>query len=139
VLVTIVTDPKLIMPSIHVMTHSLDQKVMAKRAKARKCTAEIVGNIQAKGERQHRLVISSSVIPPARNNSQRYTKMCLISPHDSAGMVIIMWCQIVKLSPAPNDTMFARMSSNCFRMIDLRSYGIQNFLRRRIFWSTCRT
>jgi hypothetical protein len=29
-----------------VMTHSLDLKVMARMAKARKCTAEIVGNIQ---------------------------------------------------------------------------------------------
>ena len=46
-------DPELIRPSIPVMTHSLDQKVVA-----RKCTAEIAGNIQAKVERQHRLVIS---------------------------------------------------------------------------------
>jgi len=43
--VTFVTDPELIRPSIPVMTHSLDQKVMARKAKARKCTAEIVGNI----------------------------------------------------------------------------------------------
>jgi hypothetical protein len=42
-----VTDPKLIRPSIPVMTHSLDQKVMTRKAKARKCTAENVGNIQA--------------------------------------------------------------------------------------------
>jgi hypothetical protein len=48
VLVTFVTDPDLIRPSIPVMTHSVDQKVMARKAKARKCTAEIVGNIQAK-------------------------------------------------------------------------------------------
>jgi hypothetical protein len=46
--VTFVTDPELIRPSIHVMTFSLDQKVMARKAKARKCTAENVGNIQAK-------------------------------------------------------------------------------------------
>ena len=51
--VAFVTDPELIRPSIPVMTHSLDQKVVA-----RKCTAEIAGNIQAKVERQHRLVIS---------------------------------------------------------------------------------
>ena len=102
--VTFVKDPELIRPSIPVMTHSLDQKVMARKAKARKCTAENVGNIQAKVDRQHRLVISFSVIPRARSNPQRYTKMCVISPHNSAGMVIIMWCQIVKLSPAPNDT-----------------------------------
>ena len=48
---TFVTDPELIRPSIPVMTHSLDQKVMARKAKARKCTAEIVGNIQAKVDR----------------------------------------------------------------------------------------
>jgi hypothetical protein len=42
----------------------------------------------------------------ATNLPQRYTKMCVISPHNSAGMVSIMWCQIVKLSPAPDD-MFA--------------------------------
>ena len=47
---TFVTDPELIRPSIPVMTHSLDQKVMA-RKKARKCTAENVGNIQAKVDR----------------------------------------------------------------------------------------
>ena len=81
--VTIVTDPELIRPSIPVMTHSFDLKVMARKAKARKCTAEIVGN---------RLAISFSVIPPAKSNPQRYTKMCVISPHNSAGMVIIMWC-----------------------------------------------
>jgi hypothetical protein len=40
-----VTYPELIRPSVLVMTHSLDQKVMARKAKARKCTAEIVGNI----------------------------------------------------------------------------------------------
>ena len=48
VLVTFVTDPELIRPSIPVMTHSVDQKVMDRKAKARKCTAEIVGNISAK-------------------------------------------------------------------------------------------
>jgi hypothetical protein len=47
---------------------------MAGKAKARNCTAVIVGNIQAKVKRQHTLVISFSVIPPARNNPQRYTK-----------------------------------------------------------------
>jgi len=46
--VTFVTDPEPTRPSIPVMTHSMDQKVMARKAKARKCTAEIVGNIQAK-------------------------------------------------------------------------------------------
>ena len=44
--ITLITGPEL--PSIPVMTHSLDQKVvMTRKAKARKCTctAEIVGNI----------------------------------------------------------------------------------------------
>jgi hypothetical protein len=49
--VTFVTDPELIRPSIPVMTHSLDQKAMTRKAKARKCTAENVGNIQAKVDR----------------------------------------------------------------------------------------
>jgi len=35
--VTFVTDPELIRPSIPVMTPSLKQKVMARKAKARKC------------------------------------------------------------------------------------------------------
>jgi len=76
-------------------------------------------------------MISFSVIPPARSNPQRYTKMCVISPHNSAGMVIIMWCQVVKLSPAPNDTFAQRELeySNCFKLID--SYGIHKLLRRR--------
>ena len=43
--VTLVTDPELIRPSITVMTQSLGQKVMARKAKARKCIVEIVGNI----------------------------------------------------------------------------------------------
>jgi hypothetical protein len=64
----------------------LNQKVVAKKARARKCTAEIVGNIQAKVERQHRLVIILSVIPPSRSNPQRYTKLSVMSPHNSAGM-----------------------------------------------------
>ena len=46
--VTFVTNSELVGPSISVMSHSLDQKVKARKAKARKCTAENVGNIQAK-------------------------------------------------------------------------------------------
>jgi hypothetical protein len=46
---------------------------MARKAKARKCTVEIVGIMQAKV--LSRFVIFFSVIPPARNNPQRYTKM----------------------------------------------------------------
>ena len=40
---------------------------MARKAKARKCSAEVAGNVQAKVERQHRLLISFSVIPPSRS------------------------------------------------------------------------
>ena len=76
---------------------------MARKAKARKCSAEVAGNVQAKVERQHRLLISFSVIPPSRSIPQRYTEMCVICPHNSAGMVSFMWCQNVKISPAPND------------------------------------
>jgi len=98
-----VIDPELIRPSIPVMTHSLAQNVVARKAKARKCAAEVAGNVQAKVERQHRLLISFSVIPPSRSIPQRYTKMCVMCPHNSAGMVSFMWCQHVKISPAPND------------------------------------
>jgi hypothetical protein len=49
--VIFVRDPELVRPSIPVMTHSLDQKDMTRKAKARKCTAESVGNIQAKVDR----------------------------------------------------------------------------------------
>ena len=87
---------------------------MARKAIARMCKqAEIVGNIKVKVVRQYRLVISFSVIPPVRRNPQRYTKMCVTSPHNSAGMVIIMWCQIVKLSPALDDT-FAQSELKLF-------------------------
>jgi len=76
-------------------------------------------------------VISFSVIPPARSNPQRYTKMCVISPHNSAEMVIIMWCQIVKLSPAPDDT-FVQSELELFQIDrSARSYGYQKLLRCR--------
>jgi hypothetical protein len=101
--VTYVTDLELIRPSILVMTHSLDQKVVARKAKARKCAAEVAGNVQAKVERQHRLLISFSVIPPSRSFPRRYTEMCVICPHNSAEMVSFMWYQNVNISPAPND------------------------------------
>jgi len=41
--VTSVTDPELIRPSIPVMTHSLDQKVVARKAKARKFSLDYKG------------------------------------------------------------------------------------------------
>jgi len=61
--------------------------------------------------------------------------MCVTSPHNSAGMVIIMWCQIVKLSPAPIDT-FVQSELKLFYIDSLfsRSYGmhsIQKLLRCR--------
>ena len=49
--VTFVTDPELIRPSIPVMAHSLNQKVVTREAKARKSAAETTGNVQAKVER----------------------------------------------------------------------------------------
>jgi len=57
--------------------------------------------------------------------------MCVISPHNSAGMVIIMWCRIVKLSPAPDDT-YMQIELELFQIDRFaRSYGIQKLLRRR--------
>ena len=78
------------------MMHSLDLKAVAREAKARKCAAEVAGNVQAKVERQHRLLISFPVIPPSRSIPQRYTEMCVICSHNFAGMVSFMWCQDVK-------------------------------------------
>ena len=104
---------KLIRPSLPIMAHSLDRKVLAGKAKARKCRAKIAGNVQAKVERQHRLVTSFSVTSPARSNSQRCNKLFVISHHDSAGMMSPMRCKILKSSPAPAD-MFAQNAQNCF-------------------------
>jgi hypothetical protein len=71
--VTFVSDLELIRPpSIAVRAHSLDQKVLARKVEARKCTTEIVGNIQV--ERLYRRVFFFSVVPPARNNPQRFAK-----------------------------------------------------------------
>ena len=74
-------------------------------------------------------MISVSGIPPARSIPQRYTKMCVLSHHNSAEMVIIMWCQIIKFSPAPNNT-FAQSELELFYIHRLsRSYGIKKLLR----------
>ena len=79
--VTFVTYSEFTRPSVPVITHSLYQKLVA-----RKCVAKIAGDVQAKIKRQHRLVNSFSVIPPAsQEHSQRYTKKCVTSPHHSAG------------------------------------------------------
>jgi hypothetical protein len=69
---------------------------MARKAKARKCTAEKVGNIKAKVERQHRLVVSFSVIPLARSNPQRYTKMCVASSIPEGDFTLV---------PTPKETL----------------------------------
>jgi hypothetical protein len=91
------TDPELIRPSIPVMTHSLDLKIVARKAKARKCAVEVAGNVQAgcwecpsEGREATQAFISFSVIPPSRSIPQRYTKVCVICPHNSAGMVSFM-------------------------------------------------
>ena len=55
--VTLVTDPEFIRPSVPVIAHFLNQEVVARKAKARKCAAEVAGEIHAKVERQHRFVI----------------------------------------------------------------------------------
>ena len=82
--VTFVTDPELIRNSVPGMAHFLYQEIVAREAKARKCTAEVAGKVFAKVERQHRFVISFFVIPPSRISSQRYAKMSVICPHNSA-------------------------------------------------------
>ena len=74
VLVTLVTDPKFIRPSVPVIAHSLNQEFVARKAMARKCAAEVAGNIHAKVERQHRFMISFSIVPPARSFPQRHRK-----------------------------------------------------------------
>ena len=56
--VTLVTDPEFIRPSVPVIAQFLNQEVVARKAKARKCVAEVVGNVHAKVERQHRFMIS---------------------------------------------------------------------------------
>ena len=55
----------------------------------------------------------------------------MISPHNSAGMVSLMWCQIVKLFLTPYDKL-AQSELKLFQIDRLaRSYGIQKLLRCR--------
>ena len=82
--VTLVTDLVFIRPSVPVIAHVLNQEVVARKAKARKCTAEVAGSIHAKVERQHRFMISFSIVPPARCIPQRHTKMSVICSYNSA-------------------------------------------------------
>jgi hypothetical protein len=57
--------------------------------------------------------------------------MCVIAPYNPAGMVSLMWCQIVKFSPGPND-MSAQSELELLQIDRLaRSYGIQKLLRGR--------
>ena len=48
--VTLVTDPEIIRPSVPVKAHFFNQGVVARKAKARKCAAEVAGNVHAKAE-----------------------------------------------------------------------------------------
>ena len=57
--VTLVTDPEFRRPSVPVIAHFLNREVVARKAKARKCTAKIAGNVQAKVERLMTLFLSS--------------------------------------------------------------------------------
>ena len=129
--VTLVTDPEFIRPSVPVIAHFLNQKVVARKAKASKCAAEVAGNIHAKVERQHRFMISFSIVPPARSFPQRHTKMSVICSHDSAGMMSLIWSKIVKVSPVP-DNMFTQSELKLFHIDRLtRTYSIQKVLRIR--------
>ena len=88
--VTLVTDPEFIRPSVPVIAHFLNQEVVARKAKARKCVAEVAGNVHAKVERQHRLMFSFSIVPPARSIPQRHTKRSVICSHNSAEMMSLI-------------------------------------------------
>ena len=99
--VTLVTDSEFIRP-VSVVAHFLNQEVVARQAKARKCVAEVAGNVHAKVERQHRFMISVSIVPPARSIPQRHTKMSVTCSHDSAGMMSLIWSKIVQVSSVPH-------------------------------------
>ena len=116
--VTFVTDPEFIRPSVPVImiAHFLNQEVVARKAKARKCAAEVAENIHAKVERQHRFMISFSIVPPTRSIPQRHTKMSVICSHNSAGIMSLIWS---KLSRSLQFLVICsrRVSSNCFTLI----------------------
>ena len=115
--VTLVTDPEFI------------RKVVARKAKASKCAAEVAGNIHAKVERQHRFMIPFSIVPPARSIPQRHTKMSVICSHNSAGMMSLIWRKIVKVSPIP-DNMFTQSELKPFHINRLtRTYSIRKVLK----------
>ena len=52
---------------------------MARKAKARKCSVEVAGNVQAKVERQHRLLISFSVIAIQKYSPKVHRNVCDMS------------------------------------------------------------
>ena len=111
---TFVTDPELIRPSIPVMTHSLDQKVMFWPERRRQESARLRFLLEI--SKRERLAISFSVIPPARSNPQMYTKMCVASPH------IFCWngdYHVVSNHRSLQLPMIRlrKGSSNCFRLI----------------------
>ena len=94
---------------------------MAREAKTRKCTAKIAEQVQMKIDMQHRSVIHISNISPAMSISRRYTTMCVIGPpHNFAGMISLMRCQITKLSPAFIDT-FAQNELKLFQTDNSRN------------------
>ena len=72
---------KFIRPSVPVTVRILNQEVVARKAKAKKCAAEVAGNVHAKVEKQHRFMISFSIVPPARSFPQRHTKMSVLCSH----------------------------------------------------------
>jgi len=97
-----------------------------------------------------------------RSNPQRYTKMCVISSHNSAGILSLLWCRIIKLSPAPNDMftykelelhwtlsrlidgmaskncwdreILQHLISPCTTSVCKRKVSPHNFLKERIVW-----
>jgi hypothetical protein len=64
----------------------LDQKIVARKAKARKSTAELAGNVLAKVERQNILVSFFFCHLTSPEQSPKAHQNVEISPHNSAGM-----------------------------------------------------
>jgi hypothetical protein len=69
--VTNVTDTELIRPSIYVMTHYLNQKVMARKTKASRCTAELAGNVLTQIVRQAQACEFNSCHPTSHEHSPK--------------------------------------------------------------------
>ena len=104
---------------------------MARKAKARKCSAEAAGNVQAKVERQHRLwfLFLSSHHPEVFPKGTP-KQMCVICPHKSAGMVSL--CGVKSSSSLQPPMICSHSELELFQIDRLaRLYGIQKLLRRR--------